>query len=82
MGGKRIQSKPKPKMKRRTKFTIFAVFNLTWYAVVVLVLSAYDKVVPDSLTKAWFTAWTFELALLFGIKVKSPKETSDEDAQG
>ena len=82
MGGKRIQSKPKSKMKRRIKFTILAVFNLTWYAVVVLALSAYDKVVPDSLTKAWFTAWTFELALLFGIKVKSPKETSDEDAQG
>ena len=82
MGGKQTQSKPKPKMKRRTKFAILAVFNLTWYAIAVLVLSAYDKVVPDSLTKAWFMAWTVELALLFGIKVKSPKETSDEDAQG
>lgn len=81
MGGKRTQSKPKPKMKRRTKFTILAIFNLTWYAVVVLVLSAHDKVVPDSLTVAWFGAWTVELALLYGIKVKS-KETSDEDAQG
>ena len=81
MGGKRAQSKPKPKMKRRTKFTILAIFNLTWYAVAVLVLSAHDKVVPDSLTVAWFGAWTVELALLYGIKVKS-KETSDEDAQG
>lgn len=81
MGGKRTQSKPKPKMKRRTKFTILAIFNLTWYAVVVLILSAHDKVVPDSLTVAWFGAWTVELALLYGIKVKS-KETSDEDAQG
>lgn len=81
MGGKRAQFKPKPKMKRRTKFTILAIFNLTWYAVAVLVLSAHDKVVPDSLTVAWFGAWTVELALLYGIKVKS-KETSDEDAQG
>lgn len=81
MGGKRTQSKPKPKMKRRTKFTILAIFNLTWYSVAVLVLSAHDKVVPDSLTVAWFGAWTVELALLYGIKVKS-KETSDEDAQG
>lgn len=81
MGGKRTQSKPKPKMKRRTKFTILAIFNLTWYAVAVLILSAHDKVVPDSLTVAWFGAWTVELALLYGIKVKS-KETSDEDAQG
>ncbi len=82
MGGKRTLSKPKPKMKRRTKFTILAIFNLTWYAVAVLVLSAHDKVVPDSLTVAWFGAWTVELALLYGIKVKSSKETSDEDAQG
>ena len=81
MGGKRTQSKPKPKMKRRTKFTILAIFNLTWYAVAVLILSAHDKVVPDSLTVAWFGAWTVELALLYGIKVKS-KETSDEDVQG
>lgn len=81
MSGKRTQSKPKPKMKRRTKFTILAIFNLTWYAVAVLILSAHDKVVPDSLTVAWFGAWTVELALLYGIKVKS-KETSDEDAQG
>lgn len=56
MGGKRTLSKPKPKMKRRTKFTILAIFNLTWYAVAVLVLSAHDKVVPDSLTVAWFGA--------------------------
>lgn len=70
MSGKRVQSKPKAKLKRRTKFTILAVFNLTWYAVVVLVLSANDKVVPDSLTVAWFGAWTTELALLANIKIK------------
>lgn len=70
MSGKRVQSKPKTKLKRRTKFTILAIFNLTWYAVVVLVLSANDKVVPDSLTVAWFGAWTTELALLANIKIK------------
>ena len=74
MSGKRTQSRPKPKpkskMKRRTKFTMLAVFNLTWYAIAVLVLSANDKVVPDSLTVAWFGAWTTELALLANIKIK------------
>ena len=29
MSGKRVAKKPK--MKRRTKFTILAVVNLTWY---------------------------------------------------
>lgn len=82
MGGKRTQSKPKQKMKRRTKFTILAVFNLTWYAVVVLILNAHDHTVDTVLTGGWFAAWTAELAILYGIKVKSPKETSDEDAQG
>ena len=61
MGGKRVQPKPRKKrMRKRTKFTILSIFNLTWYAV---------------------AAWTAELAILYGIKVKS-KETSDEDAQG
>lgn len=71
MRGKRVQSKPKSKLKRRTKFTILAIFNLTWYAVAALVLAARDKVVPDSLTVAWFGAWTVELALLANIKIKS-----------
>ena len=57
------------KLKTRTKFTMLAMFNLTWYCVAVLVLSAHDKIVPDSLTVAWFAAWTVELALLFGLKV-------------
>ena len=61
-------------MKKRTKFTIAAIVNLTWYCVVVLVLSALGKTVPDSLTVAWFAAWTVELALLFGIKLKSEGE--------
>ena len=61
-------------MKRRTKFAIAAIVNLTWYCVAVLVLSALGKTVPDSLTVAWFAAWTVELALLFGIKIKNKGE--------
>lgn len=61
-------------MKARTKFTIAAVANLTWYCVAVLILTAKDHSVPDSLTVAWFAAWTAELALLFGIKIKERGE--------
>ncbi|MDD7538553.1 MAG: hypothetical protein PUJ93_06175 [Oscillospiraceae bacterium] len=61
-------------MKKRTKFTIAAIVNLTWYCVAVLILSALGKAVPDSLTVAWFAAWTVELALLFGIKIKNKGE--------
>ena len=61
-------------MKKRTKFTIAAIVNLTWYCVAVLILSALGKAVPDSLTVAWFAAWTVELALLFGIKIKEKGE--------
>ena len=61
-------------MKKSTKFTIAAIVNLTWYCVAVLVLSALGKTVPDSLTVAWFAAWTVELALLFGIKIKNKGE--------
>lgn len=57
-------------MKKRTKFVIAAMVNIIWYTVVVLVLSYNDKTVPDALTVAWFGAWTVELALLAGIKVK------------
>ena len=61
-------------MKKRTKFTIAASGNLTGDCVVVLVLSALGKTVPDRLTVAWFAAWTVELALLFGIKIKNKGE--------
>ena len=61
-------------MKKRTKFTIAAIVNLTWYCVAVLVLSSLGKTVPDSLTVAWFSAWTVELGLLFGIKIKNKGE--------
>ena len=61
-------------LKKRDKYVLSAIVNLTWYCVVVLVLSALGKPVPDSLTVAWFAAWTVELALLFGIKIKNKGE--------
>ena len=61
-------------LKKRDKYVLSAIVNLTWYCVVVLVLSALGKTVPDSLTVAWFAAWTVELALLFGIKIKKKGE--------
>ena len=61
-------------IKKRDKYVLAAIVNLTWYCVVVLVLSALGKTVPDSLTVAWFAAWTVELALLFGIKIKNKGE--------
>lgn len=75
--GKRTEETPekkRPKMKRRTKFTILAVVNLTWYCIAVIVAAFFDKMVPDALTVAWFGAWTVELALLAGIKVKCKEE--------
>ena len=72
MGGKRVQPKPKKKrMRKRTKFTILSIFNLTWYAVVVLILNACGHTVDTELTVGWFAAWTAELAILYGIKVKA-----------
>lgn len=58
------------RMKKRDKYLIAAVVNLCWYCVAVLILTAFDKTVPDSLTVAWFAAWTAELTLLAGIKIK------------
>ena len=61
-------------MKKRDKYVLTAIANLTWYCIVALVLSALDKSVPDSLTVAWFSAWTIELGLLCGIKIKNKGE--------
>ena len=80
MSGKRTADKPK--MKRRTKFTILSMVNLTWYTVVVLIANFFDHTISTELTVGWFAAWTAELALLYGIKVKSSTDTSDEDVQG
>lgn len=79
MSGKRVDGKSKPKMKKRTKFTILAVVNLTWYTVVVLIANFFDHAVSPELTVGWFAAWTAELALLYGIKVK---EKPSDESQG
>ena len=57
-------------MRKRDKYVWAAIFNLTWYCISVLVLSGFGKIVPDSLTAMWGAAWTAELALLAGIKIK------------
>ena len=80
MSGKRTADKPK--MKKRTKFTILAVVNITWYTVVVLIANFFDHTVSQEMTVGWFAAWTAELALLYGVKVKSPTDTSEATAQG
>lgn len=58
------------KNKKRTKFVILAAVNITIFTIATMILSAYNKTVPDSLIVAFFSAWTVELALLFGIKLK------------
>lgn len=57
---------------------MLAIFNIIWYTVTVLILSFFDHTVPAELTTAWFAAWTIELALLYGIKVKSKDTPSSE----
>lgn len=61
-------------MKNRKKFTIVAIVNLTWFCVACLILSLLDKSIPDSLIVAWFSAWTVELGILYGIKLHSKGE--------
>lgn len=61
-------------MKKRDKYLIAAIANLTWYCIAALVLTALGATVPDSLTVAWFAAWTAELALVAGIKIKNKGE--------
>lgn len=62
------------KLRKRDKYLIAAVANLVWYCIAALILTGCDKTVPDSLTVAWFAAWTAELALLAGIKIKGKDE--------
>ena len=66
------------KLRKRDKYVIAAVLNLCWYCIAVLVLTAHDKVVPDSLTVAWFTAWTAELALLAESKLRERTNNMNE----
>ena len=65
-------------MKTRTKFVICAVVNITWFTIAVLILSAFDKTVPDVLIGCFFGAWTAELAILAGIKIKARKESEEQ----
>ena len=51
------------KLRKRDKYLIAAVVNLCWYCVAALVL-----------TVAWSAAWTAELGLLAGIKIKGKDE--------
>lgn len=67
---------PKKQLKKRTKFTILAMVNIVWYTLVDMFLTVHNTPLPSELTVAWFSAWTVELALLYGIKVKS-KDSSD-----
>ena len=43
-------------VRKRDRYVLAAIFNLTWYCIVSLVLTANDKTVPDSLTVVWFAA--------------------------
>ena len=61
-------------MKTRTKFTVCAIAAIVLYTAAAMVLTAFDKSVPDSLTVAYFSAWTVELGLLFGIKIRDREE--------
>lgn len=61
-------------MKKRTKFVILAMVNIIWFTIAVLVLSYQNKLVPDALIASWYSCWTVELALLWGIKIKSKDE--------
>ena len=62
------------KLPKRDKYRSSAIVTLLWYCSAALVLVANDKTVPDSLTVAWFSCWTVELALLAGIKIKEKGE--------
>lgn len=61
-------------MKKRDKYLACAICAIVLYCIAALVLTYNDKAVPDSLTIAWFSAWTAELALLAGIKIKGKDE--------
>ena len=65
-------------MKKRTKFVIAAMVNITWYTIAVLVINYLGKEVQSELTVAFFAAWTAELALLAGLKIKKEKENEDD----
>ena len=60
----------KKKLRTRTKFVIVAMVAIIGYTIADFVLLFLEREVDSTLTVAWFTAWTTELALLAGIKIK------------
>ena len=64
-------------MRNRTKFVIATCLFIVAYTIAVLILSAHDHSVPDSLTMTVIPACTAELGLLFGIKIKDRGDSND-----
>ena len=62
------------KLRKRDKFVFISMFMLVSYCIATFIAACNDKVIPDALTVAWFSAWTVELALLCGIKIKDRGE--------
>lgn len=61
-------------MKKRTKFVLAAMVNITWYTIAVLIINAVGKEVQPELTVAFFASWTAELAILAGLKVRKDRD--------
>lgn len=67
MSGKRVAMKPKKKVKKRTLFTVFSMFNLFWYTIAVLVANFHDHMISSELTVAWFFSverWSLPCSLV------------------
>lgn len=60
----------KKKLRTRTKFVIVSMVAIIVYTIADFVLLFMQREVDTTLTVAWFAAWTTELALLAGIKIK------------
>lgn len=57
-------------MKKRTKFTIAAIAAIVGMGLAETWLVSRGQTYPDTFIIGWYAAWTAELALLFGLKVK------------
>lgn len=79
-GQREAPRETRKKLRNRTKFTFFAMFNLFWYTIAVLVANFLDHTVAPELTVAWFSAWTVELAILAGFKITDKSDSGE--AQG
>lgn len=61
-------------MRKRDRYLLTAIISIWVFTIAAFILSYYDHTVPDSLVVAWFSAWTLELALVAGIKIKGKEE--------